>query len=237
MLPLLQVFEKTRIIAELPEVLPLREETYTMFLIGILSLSFFLISLSRSNNSNAIQSVAEVFFRDSSSVEVYLNENMKIGSLSSLALMINYFISFSLCNFIFFHRILLVRDDLSMFLSFLIPLILFGIETLGLYLAGILSGEMKRLHVPVLNALTVAQFTGLLFSIIALFWIMNPNTDKLFLSLFLGMISLKTVARVLKNSINVLSSGVRWYYLILYFCTLEILPLFVGAYYVVRNFI
>jgi hypothetical protein len=130
-----------------------------------------------------------------------------------------------------------VRDDLSLLLSFLIPIILFGLETLGLYLAGSLSGEMKRLHVPVLNTLTVSQFSGLLFSIIALFWIMNPNADKLFLSLYLALICLKSITRVLKNSTNVLSSGVRWYYLMLYFCTLEILPLFVGVYYVVKNFL
>ena len=237
MLPLLQVFGETAIRGELPEVLPLREETYTMFLVAILSFSFLLISFSRSSNSRALQSVAEVFFRDSSSVEVYLKENMKIGSWSSITLIINYFISFSLCNFIFFHRILLVRDDLSMLLSFSIPIILFGLETLGLYLAGSLSGEMKRLHVPVLNTLTVSQFSGLLFSIIALFWIMNPNADKLFLSLYLALICLKSITRVLKNSTNVLSSGVRWYYLMLYFCTLEILPLFVGVYYVVKNFL
>ena len=234
---LLQVFSETTIRAELPEVLPLREETFTMFLVAILTLSFFLISFSRSSNSRALQSVAEVFFRDSSAVEVYLKENMKIRSSSSITLIINYFISFSLCNFIFFHRILLLRDDFSMLLSFLIPIVLFGLETLGLYLVGSLSGEMKKLHVPVLNTLTASQFSGLLFSIIALFWIMNPNADKLFLSLYLALICLKTVTRVLKNSTNVLSSGVRWYYLMLYFCTLEILPLFVGVFYVVKNFL
>ena len=90
MLPLLQVFGETAIRGELPEVLPLREETYTMFLVAILSFSFLLISFSRSSNSKALQSVAEVFFRDSSSVEVYLKANMKIGSWSSITLIIKY---------------------------------------------------------------------------------------------------------------------------------------------------
>jgi hypothetical protein len=87
-----------------------------------------------------------------------------------------------------------------------------------------------------LNTFNIAQFSGLLFSVIGLFWIMSPGADKLFLSLFLAVISLKVLSRLLKNSMAVLGNGVRWYYIMLYLCTLEILPLFVLSNFVLRSF-
>lgn len=237
MIALTAFFQDEQLNRVVPEVLTPREETYTMFLIAILSLSFLLISLSRNVNSRSLGTVVEVFFRDSDTLEVQLKENMRIGSFSSIVLISNFFISFTLCNFIFFHRILLFDDGVSLWLAFGVPVLLFVVETLGVLLAGVLSGETKRLNAVLLNTLTISQFAGVLFTLIALFWIMNPGADKLFLSLFLAIVALKEISRVLKSSLSVLSAGISWYYLILYLCTLEILPLFVVTIYVLKNFL
>lgn len=237
MITLIAFFRDEHYKGLVPEVLTPREETYTMFLIAILSLSFLLISLSRNVNSRSLGTVIEIFFRDSETMEVHLKENMRMGSFSSLVLIGNFFISFALCNFIFFHRILLFDDGISMWLAFLTPLILFITETFGVFIAGLLSGESKRLSIVILNTLTISQFAGILFTLIALFWIMNPGADKLFLSLFLAIVALREISRLLKSSISVLSGGIRWYYLILYLCTLEILPLFVVTVYVMKDFL
>jgi hypothetical protein len=220
----------------IPEVLIVREQTYTMFLVAVLSLSFLLISVARNINSRSLGTVVSIFFRDSENMEIRLKENMRIGSLSSVILIFNYFISFSLCNFIFFHRILLFDDTSSLWLSFVVPFILFIIEMGGIVFAGLLSGETKRLQLVLLNVLTTSQFSGIFFTLIALFWIMNTGADKLFLSLYLAIVALKEITRVLKSSTSVLANGVSWYYLILYICTLEILPLFVICIYLLKNF-
>lgn len=220
-----------------PNALDPREQSYTMLLVGILSLSFLMISFSRNNNARSIITVIEVFFRDSSSVEIQLKENMRIGSLSSIILILNYLVSFSLCNFIFFQRIILLGDTASMKLAFSIPFVFLSIETIGVLVVGLLSGEWKHISFTLLNTFNIAQFSGILFSVIGLFWIMSPSADKLFLSLFLSVISLKILSRLLKNSMAVLGNGIRWYYILLYLCTLEILPLFVISNFVLRIFI
>jgi hypothetical protein len=230
-------FQSEHYIGVVPDVLTPREQTYTVFLISILSLSFLLVSLSRNMNSRSIGTVLELFFRDSETMEAHMKENMRIGSVSSVVLLVNFFVSFALCNFIFFHRILLFDDTISLWLAFGTPLLLFLTETLGVLLVGILSGELKRLNRVILNTFTISQFAGVFFTLISLFWIMNPGADKLFLSLYLAIVALKEIARLLKSSIAVLVSGVSWYYLILYFCTLEILPLFVVIIYVLKNFL
>lgn len=221
---------------EIPEYLNYRAQTYTLSMIGVLSLSFAMIAISRMSNNRSITTVMSVFFRNTS-VDQVLKENMRLNSLSSVLLIFNYFISFSLCTFIFFNRIILLDVLWSVIFATGVPFIWFILEILGLLSIGWLTGEQKRLEISIINTLTGSQFSGLVFSAIALFWIMNPDLNRLFLALFVAVICLKFFSRLLKNSIAVLSTGVPWYYLILYFCTLEILPLFVAYYYVLKNFL
>lgn len=219
----------------IPEALEMRTEDYSMMLIGILALSFLLLTLSRLFNGKSVATVSSVFFKNSS-IEQILKENMRLTSLSSILLVLNYFICFSLCCFLFFNRILLLDSYWALLLAILIPIIFFLIESFGLFVVGWLTNEQKRLASTLINSTTGNQFIGLLFSILALFWIMNPEFNKFFLGIFLGLFCLKYLTRLLKNSIIVLTNGVSWYYLILYFCTLEILPLFVAYYYIMKNF-
>jgi hypothetical protein len=221
---------------EIPEHLNYRAQTYTLLMIGVLSLSFAMIAISRMSNNRSITTVMSVFFRNTS-VDQVLKENMRLNSLSSVLLIFNYFISFSLCTFIFFNRIILLDVLWSVIFATGVPFIWFILEILGLLSIGWLTGEQKRLEISIINTLTGSQFSGLVFSAIALFWIMNPDLNRLFLALFVAVICLKFFSRLLKNSIAILSTGVPWYYLILYFCTLEILPLFVAYYYVLKNFL
>lgn len=221
---------------EIPEYLDYRAQTYTLLMIGVLSLSFAMIAVSRMSNNRSISTVMSVFFRNTS-VDQVLKENMRLNSLSSVLLILNYFISFSLCTFILFNRIILLEVVWSVLFAVAVPLIWFILEILGLLTIGWLTGEQKRVEISIINTLTGSQFSGLVLSVIALFWIMNPDLNRLFLALFIAVICLKFATRLLKNSIAVLSSGVPWYYLILYFCTLEILPLFVAYYYVLKNFL
>ena len=220
---------------EIPEYLDYRAQTYTLLMFGVLSVSFAMIAVSRMSNNRSISTVMSVFFRNTS-VDQVLKENMRLNSLSSVLLILNYFISFSLCTFILFNRIILLEVVWSVLFAVAVPLIWFILEILGLLTIGWLTGEQKRVEISIINTLTGSQFSGLVLSVIALFWIMNPDLNRLFLALFIAVICLKFATRLLKNSIAVLSSGVPWYYLILYFCTLEILPLFIAYYYVLKNF-
>ncbi|MFN5877928.1 MAG: DUF4271 domain-containing protein, partial [Flavobacteriales bacterium] len=188
------------------------------------------------SNSRSIATVILVFFRNTS-VDQILKENMRLNSLSSVLLVINYFVSFSLCIFILFNRVFLLEAKWSLVIALSIPFLWFVLEIIGLLMIGWLTGEQKRLETSVINSITGSQFSGLVLTVIALFWIMNPEWNSIFLALFLALLCLKFFTRLLKNSLAVLTAGVPWYYLILYFCTLEILPLFVAYYYVLRNFL
>jgi len=220
---------------DVPSALSLRNETFTILLLGVLFISFLLISMSRLYNTRSLKTVIAVFFQNSA-IDQQLKENMNLGSLSSVFLIFNYFISFSLCCFLYLNRFMLLDNFSATIIAFIIPIGLFFIETVGLILLAWFTGEQKQLFSIHVITLTGNQFIGISFALLSLLWIMNPEFNKLFLSIFLGLFLLRYFVRLLKNSYIVLLNGVSWYYLILYFCTLEILPLFVIYYYVIKNF-
>ncbi len=221
---------------EVPNMLEPKVETYTMYLIAFLALSFMFVAISRIGNTKAIVTVLAVSFK-SNGVDQVLKENMRLSSFSSVILLVNYFLGFGLCLFLTLNRIIVVDLFLSIILSISVPFALFFLEIFGPLIVGFLTGELKKISISAINTITGNQFFGLVFSILALFWIMNPIYNRLFLGLFAGLLCLKFILRLFKSSYVVLTNGVSWYYLILYFCTLEILPLFVAYYYVLKNFL
>ena len=230
---LIQVFGSEK--GEIPNALSMRNESFTLVLLSVFLISFLLIAFSRLYNNKSLKTVTAVFFK-SSSVEQELKENMNLSSLSSVFLILNYFIGFSLCCFLYLDRFMLLDIYLATIFAVLTPITFFLIETIGLILLSWLTGEQKQFFPAIIITLTGNQFVGIAFALVSLLWIMNPEFNKLFLSVFLGLFLLKYFMRLFKNSFIVLSNGVSWYYLILYFCTLEILPLFIIYYYVIKNF-
>lgn len=223
-------------LGEIPDILSERTKTFTLFLIGVLGLSLVLVTIARIRNEKAISSVLSTIFK-SGTLEQTLKENMRIQSLSSFLLLVNYFVSFALCLFIVFHRIYSWDWFLSLVFAVGIPVALFILETAGLFFVGIVTGEIKKISHSLLITLTGNQFTGLVFSILSLLWIMNPEYNFIFFNLFISIFCLKYLIRLFKISFTVLLNRVPWYYIILYFCTLEILPLFVVYFYTIENFL
>jgi len=215
--------------------LDLRVQSFTLVLTGILATSLLLIILARMRNSKAIPTLLAALLKNSS-IEQYFKENMRMESLSSIFLLLNYFLCFSVCLFLFFSRILSLEVVWSIMLSVTIPIGLLVLETIGIIMVGAITGESKKLNSSLIITLSLNQFFGLILFLISLLWIMNPEFNSIYLVVFWLLLVLQYFIRVLKNTITILINGVPWYYLILYFCTLEILPLYSAYYYVVLNF-
>jgi hypothetical protein len=79
-----------------------------------------------------------------------------------------------------------------------------------------------------------AQTLGLFYFIYALVWVLNSSYHEALLSLIVWTFVLESVLRLIKSVKTVYGHGVSWYYIILYLCTLEILPFFVLFYFGVQ---
>ena len=71
------------------------------------------------------------------------------------------------------------------------------------------------------------SFGGFILTCMALLWILNQELQHAFEQLFFIVFSSLIVWRIVKGLLLAAQLRYKWYYLILYLCTLEILPLLI----------
>lgn len=164
-----------------------------------------------------------------SGIKGFVKETMPALKMSGIILLLNFFISSSLFLYLAAHS----QENIYVVpgvLIYLAVLILFFWELICMLLVGILIGETWRFHEPFLIRLMGAQFMGVVFWICILGYYIYPNLGEFILLGGIIAIGGETLIRLFRTILNVYPSTRAWYYLILYFCTLEILPLFVITY-------
>ncbi len=219
-----------------PEFLEPRDSSYVIFLTAICAVSFFLIGLARFYNNKCIPTVFVVYLRQEG-VEQILKENFRLNTLSAVTLNLSYFIGSGLCLFLTCRQYWFFSWNTSIIVASIAPFLIFTIETIGILISGWLSGENQKLEGTITNVIIANTLYGILFSVLALIWIMNSEKSTLFALVFSSLFMLKLFIRIVKNAFLVFNKGVSWYYIILYFCTLEALPSLVIYFAVSEGFI
>ncbi len=207
---------------EIPLHLSERESSFSSLVLLLLSLSFIVIAFSRLSSRVLFVNILQAVYKNKR-VSKIVQVNYPLNTLSSILLLLNYIISMSALLFLTiqnFHPIE-IKDILYMVLisSFLVVFPL-----LSLLFIEFLTGIKNILSESMSNTIIFAHATGLLYSIILLIWTFNSQWSNTFMLVFLGIVILFAFYRLLRGFISVFKKGVSWYYIILYLCTLEILP-------------
>jgi hypothetical protein len=179
------------------------------------------IALSKFNNSDLFRSITKSFFRFKL-IENNFNDENRIGFAASILLNINFILSLTICFFLAFTNFVSGNEALIYALCFSAYLII--IQQISFRLVALLSGEhMISEEIGVLTK-QIWHMAGLLFLIIALIWALNQQST-LAVSRFYFIILLTLFAfRYIKGIFLCHKMGIKWYYLFLYLCTLEIMP-------------
>ncbi|MFN5416602.1 MAG: DUF4271 domain-containing protein, partial [Flavobacteriia bacterium] len=90
---------------------------------------------------------------------------------------------------------------------------------------GFISKEGEDLKENKYNTLIFAQILGVIFSLLLLIWTFNMKWSEVFVLIFAGTAGIFWLFRIIRGFLFSIQKGIAWYYLFLYFCTLEILPL------------
>jgi hypothetical protein len=234
MIPLIQFFFDSTV-QEVPDQLLLRPYTQTTLLLALGFIGLMFIGLSRMWNLNSVSTIFRVFF-NSESIEQAQKENIRFTSISFIMLLANYVVSAGLICWLWLTYFHIEDRDRLWLIAFALPILLAAFEILGIRCIGLISGEQKRVYSVIPNSLVVYALGGVLLLVFAFVWILNPTWNLPIFYVLSFQIGVFYLIRVVKNSAIVLKNGVPWYYLILYFCTLEILPLVLVYYYALRNF-
>jgi hypothetical protein len=223
-------------IATIPSELSLRGNNLSHQVIPLVIISFLMITFAKFQNNSIFRSLFKLLLANKS-FEQILKEELKLSSSSSVALVVNYFFIISTCVFLSIQATMKVSMSFSLGFSLAIPAGVFMLQLLSLWIIGIITKEIKLVVMPLYGTVVIIEFIGFLLFFLALVWVLNPQFSFYFLRAFGFLLAFGFVLRFLKGLLSVLHKGVAWYYIILYFCTLEILPLFIAYYYVSKNFI
>jgi hypothetical protein len=106
----------------------------------------------------------------------------------------------------------------------------------GLTFTSWVTGEWGMLKDLYIQNIIGYQLISLVYYVISLIWFLNPQLRIELFYFFTGVSLCYLFIRWTKGIILSLLKGVNFYYIILYFCTLEILPIAVIYYYIKQNF-
>lgn len=221
MLPLLQISDEL-----LPETLSERSSSLPMAAGMLLIGAFVLMSVARFFNPG----IYGLLFGKSLKVQgirAYLRETIPLTRTGSVLLIFNYLFcgaAIMLLKYVDLNN----SSNPNYILLTAVPSALLVWNALSILLVGWVTGETDRVLDALVFKILGTEVTGVFFFIIALVWILNPQWSFILWQIAVWIFVLESVLRILKSYFALIANGIDWYYLILYLCTLEILPLFVA---------
>ena len=201
-----------------------RDTHMNSYLLVIILLCFAFVGVARVAQPDLIAQTFTGFFKikrpDSNGFE-----GSKLQPSMAALIVLNYIVSFATCVFLLLNKNENLLETMSLTLKIVAALTF--VQLINFRLVFLLSGE--RAILDSMNAVNkqVWSFGGYLLTILALLWILNQEIQSIFERLFFAISFLLIIWRITKGLILGAQLRYKWYYLILYLCTLEILPLII----------
>ena len=207
-----------------------REIVVKNMLLALVLVCFGFVALSRLSCPNLFALVYKNYF----SFKTYdstLNYSEKISPFANAMLVLNLFITLNICIVAILERG--IETDSFMQITFFVTM---GYLTFGLIsyrIASLLFGDKSFGKSIGMFTQQVYNFTGLLLLALALLVLLNDAyKEEIQYIVFAALLSLP-ISKGIKGVFYAKSNNFSWLYIILYLCTLEILPVvFLGYYFV-----
>lgn len=192
--------------------------SYLLF-ISLLALTF--VAYARIGTPDAIALSWKRFWK-MSRTESFGFDDDKIRPETQTLLLTNFFIAFSLSVYLLM-RTYYPKEQAAILASVLVVVyILF--QMLNFRIALLLTDQWKlATQLADINK-QIWSFTGLLYLSLTFLWLINEEAHLVLRSVFLVVMSAAYIWRQVKAWRACRQANLEWYYLILYLCALEIIP-------------
>lgn len=190
----------------------------------LLILSAFFIVLTKAKNSRTFV-VTFNLFRSQLNFESNLKENWPLFGLNSWLLVFNFIINTAISLYFIFPLNGLFTGGYQILNSILFSLFFFGLAFFSMIFVNFISGSSRIYQTPFQVTWVLPQFIGIVMFCINLAWLLNPDFHQWYVWLFSAAIIVMSGQRFIRSSVFLLGCGIEWYYILLYLCTLEIIPL------------
>lgn len=220
------MFSQQQFTSGLPEHLTPRTTSESVLILTLFVLCILLIAIARSIQKHVfVYLIQGVFFLKP--LEDLSRESYKLRSTPSVLFIFQFLlITAGAVYWLFF-----LRTPLENMAQQLIPLFVPGFYLIYQFvmsnLAARVSGNASAVQELNYFTLVLSQFFGLLFLVELFVSYFQPSFTETSAWILGGTYLAYLIIRFLRGFWIVLNQGVSWYYIILYFWTLEILPLLV----------
>lgn len=151
---------------------------------------------------------------------VYFNkEEIHFFGVPNLLLLTNFIITSSIVVYM-----TLINFDFQPYWLVVIPTGYTILQSLFLYLAGLISGAPKKLKSNFILTNITSHFIGLLLLPLLFVWILNPQYAPYLINIAFALFIALNLFRIIRGVFMAIRNKVLWYYIILYLCTFEIGP-------------
>lgn len=219
----------------IPEELTPRDPLLSPMIGLALFAGFLLIALSKLIKPNVFEALA-ISTLKVQGLHAYLRDAFPLNRGGSFLLILNYMVSFAL--------VLYLMTDFSLFKvhyewweACIVPAALLLWSLGSMFTIGLITGERQVFTEPLAMKIVGAEILGLFYFAMALVLSLYSIEESLFIQIVVFAFAIESGIRLIKSMAAVVTTGISWYYIILYFCTLEILPLFVVYYALLRDFV
>ena len=210
-----------------------RNTQMNSYLLVVILLCFAFVGVARVAQPDLIAQTFSGFFKVKRPDSMGF-EGSKLQPSMTALIVLNYIISFSTCVFLILYQNENMLETVGLTLKIVAALTL--LQLVNFRLVFLLSGERAILDSMSAVNKQIWSFGGFLLTSLALLWILNQEHQSIFEQLFLIICFLLFAWRIVKGLILAVQLRYKWYYLILYICTLEILPLVLLSKLALQNF-
>lgn len=203
--------------------------TFGTFQLFFLLVSLLLIVFSKAGNTQSFRVLLKIFFQPGQT-ESQKREGWPMLGSPAWFLAFNFVITLA-------HSIYLIISDkqgeslTSIVYALGISLGFFMLAFVAMSFVAFLTGLKSIYQVPLQTTWVLPQFVGLIFFLLNLIWVLNPSYADILVLLLFTLFFLLNFKRIIRSSLFLLRKGVEWYYILLYLCTLEILPISILAWF------
>jgi len=217
---------------EIPASLSIRGENVAFVALLMLAFSFFIIAFARLSSKQMVFGMIKAIYKNKQ-IDKIIQDEYPLNNASSFFLVLNYVISASALLFL----CIPTANNLGpkiIFLLLPIPILMVFLPWFSLFLVGFVTGEKNSVTESKINTFIFAHFAGIIYSLMLLIWAFNIQWTNIFIQIFIWFTFALWGYRFFRGFIFAFNKGITWYYIILYFCTLEILP-FVLIYFALQE--
>lgn len=200
-----------------------RAETSDPVLTYGIFLSLIVIALSRLYKPTIFEILFRVVVRNQSVLQL-VREHYNLITVTDFLLVLNFF------GIVGMGSVLFIPIELNYMVHFIWPVGLFIYLMLPLAICAFITGEATIFRENRYNLFLLPQLVSLLILPLVIVGHLNSEMVANLQSVFLGILSLMFLYLNIRAVIFSLQQSISWYYIILYICTLEILPLTVLFY-------